>query len=152
VQLHQILPSHLASQKGLDHAGEPTGVVLGWIHILPLDSPSHIVEKAGGGAGFETYIRYQPLSTNRHRPRSHGWLPTLTSTSSMPQTNSCSLWPRCRHSRPYSLSRHTDHYTDIAAVDKVSERLLVLEFVFMCSIGNIYSAPFTSTGGHKLRT
>ena len=51
-----ILPSHLVSQKGLDHAGEPTGIGLGWIHILPVDSPSHIIEKTGGGAGFETYI------------------------------------------------------------------------------------------------
>lgn len=51
-----ILPSNLAHEKGLDHAGEPTGVGLGWIHILPIDSPSHIVEKTGGGAGFETYI------------------------------------------------------------------------------------------------
>jgi len=51
-----ILPSNLVSQKGLDHAGEPTGVGLGWIHILPADSPSHIIEKTGGGAGFETYI------------------------------------------------------------------------------------------------
>jgi D-alanyl-D-alanine-carboxypeptidase/D-alanyl-D-alanine-endopeptidase len=51
-----LLPSNLVSQKGLDHAGEPTGVGLGWIHILPVDSPSHIVEKTGGGAGFETYI------------------------------------------------------------------------------------------------
>jgi D-alanyl-D-alanine-carboxypeptidase/D-alanyl-D-alanine-endopeptidase len=51
-----ILPSNLVSQKGLDHAGQPTGVGLGWIHILPADSPSHIVEKTGGGAGFETYI------------------------------------------------------------------------------------------------
>jgi serine-type D-Ala-D-Ala carboxypeptidase/endopeptidase len=51
-----ILPSSLVSQKGLDHAGEPTGVGLGWIHILPVNSPTHIVEKTGGGAGFETYI------------------------------------------------------------------------------------------------
>lgn len=51
-----ILPSKLVSQKGLDHAGQPTGVGLGWIHILPTDFPSHIVEKTGGGAGFETYI------------------------------------------------------------------------------------------------
>jgi D-alanyl-D-alanine-carboxypeptidase/D-alanyl-D-alanine-endopeptidase len=51
-----ILPSTLLSQKGLDHAGEPTGVGLGWIHILSIDSPSHILEKTGGGAGFETYI------------------------------------------------------------------------------------------------
>jgi D-alanyl-D-alanine-carboxypeptidase/D-alanyl-D-alanine-endopeptidase len=51
-----ILPSHLVNQKGLDHAGEPTGIGLGWIHLLPTDDPSHIVEKTGGGAGFETYI------------------------------------------------------------------------------------------------
>lgn len=51
-----IAPSKLVSQKGLDHAGEPTGVGLGWIHILPSDSPSHIVQKTGGGAGFTTYI------------------------------------------------------------------------------------------------
>jgi serine-type D-Ala-D-Ala carboxypeptidase/endopeptidase len=58
-----ILPSHLVSQKGLDHAGEPTGVGLGWIHILPVESPSHIVEKTGGGAGFETYIA---INHSRH--------------------------------------------------------------------------------------
>jgi D-alanyl-D-alanine-carboxypeptidase/D-alanyl-D-alanine-endopeptidase len=51
-----VLPSNLVSQKGLDHAGAPTGVGLGWIYILPADSPSHIIEKTGGGAGFETYI------------------------------------------------------------------------------------------------
>ena len=51
-----ILPANLVTQKGLDHAGEPTGVGLGWIDILPVNSPSHIVEKTGGGAGFETYI------------------------------------------------------------------------------------------------
>jgi D-alanyl-D-alanine-carboxypeptidase/D-alanyl-D-alanine-endopeptidase len=51
-----ILPSDLVSQKGLDHAGEPSGVGLGWIHLLPPDDPSHIIEKTGGGAGFSTYI------------------------------------------------------------------------------------------------
>jgi D-alanyl-D-alanine-carboxypeptidase/D-alanyl-D-alanine-endopeptidase len=51
-----ILPASLKSQRGLDRAGEPTGVGLGWIHILPIDSPSTIVEKTGGGAGFSTYI------------------------------------------------------------------------------------------------
>ena len=55
-QAIQILPSHLVHQQGLDHAGEPTGIGLGWIHLLPADSPSHIVEKTGGGAGFTTYI------------------------------------------------------------------------------------------------
>jgi D-alanyl-D-alanine-carboxypeptidase/D-alanyl-D-alanine-endopeptidase len=51
-----ILPSNLVKQKGLDHAGEPTGIGLGWIHLLPTNSPSHIIEKTGGGAGFSTYI------------------------------------------------------------------------------------------------
>jgi D-alanyl-D-alanine-carboxypeptidase/D-alanyl-D-alanine-endopeptidase len=51
-----LLPAEIAGQKGLDHAGEPTGVGLGWIHIMPLDGEQHIVEKTGGGAGFETYI------------------------------------------------------------------------------------------------
>jgi D-alanyl-D-alanine-carboxypeptidase/D-alanyl-D-alanine-endopeptidase len=51
-----ILRSNLVSEQGLDHAGEPTGVGLGWMHLLPADSPSHIVEKTGGGAGFSTYI------------------------------------------------------------------------------------------------
>jgi D-alanyl-D-alanine-carboxypeptidase/D-alanyl-D-alanine-endopeptidase len=55
-QAFRILPSNLIDQQGLDHAGEPTAVGLGWIHLLPLDSPSHIVEKTGGGAGFTTYI------------------------------------------------------------------------------------------------
>lgn len=51
-----LVPSHLIRQTGLDHAGEPTGIGLGWIHILPTGDPSEIVEKTGGGAGFETYI------------------------------------------------------------------------------------------------
>jgi D-alanyl-D-alanine-carboxypeptidase/D-alanyl-D-alanine-endopeptidase len=48
--------SKLVRQQGLDHAGEPSGVGLGWIHLLAADDPSHIVEKTGGGAGFLTYI------------------------------------------------------------------------------------------------
>jgi serine-type D-Ala-D-Ala carboxypeptidase/endopeptidase len=55
-QAVNIVPSHLVHQKGLDHAGEPTGIGLGWIHILPVDSPSHTIEKTGCGAAFETYI------------------------------------------------------------------------------------------------
>jgi D-alanyl-D-alanine-carboxypeptidase/D-alanyl-D-alanine-endopeptidase len=51
-----VLPANLKSTQGLDHAGDPTGIGLGWIHLLPADSPSHIVEKTGGGAGFSTYI------------------------------------------------------------------------------------------------
>ena len=51
-----LLPSDLVSQQGLDHAGQPSAIGLGWIHLLPPDSPAHIVEKTGGGAGFQTYI------------------------------------------------------------------------------------------------
>jgi serine-type D-Ala-D-Ala carboxypeptidase/endopeptidase len=58
-----ILPSKLVSQKGLDHAGEPTGIGLGWIHLLPIRDLSHIIEKTGGGAGFSTYIA---INHSRH--------------------------------------------------------------------------------------
>jgi D-alanyl-D-alanine-carboxypeptidase/D-alanyl-D-alanine-endopeptidase len=51
-----VLPSELKSAIGLNHAGEPSGIGLGWIHLLPGDDPSHLVEKTGGGAGFTTYI------------------------------------------------------------------------------------------------
>jgi D-alanyl-D-alanine-carboxypeptidase/D-alanyl-D-alanine-endopeptidase len=51
-----IQASNLLHQQGLDHAGDPTGVGLGWIHLLPPNSPSHLIEKTGGGAGFVTYI------------------------------------------------------------------------------------------------
>ena len=59
-QAVQILPATLLSQQGLDHAGAPTGVGLGWMHLLPPDDPSHIIEKTGGGAGFLTYIAMLP--------------------------------------------------------------------------------------------
>jgi serine-type D-Ala-D-Ala carboxypeptidase/endopeptidase len=49
-------PAKLVKVQGLDHAGDPTGIGLGWIHLLSPDSPSHLVEKTGGGAGFSTYI------------------------------------------------------------------------------------------------
>jgi D-alanyl-D-alanine-carboxypeptidase/D-alanyl-D-alanine-endopeptidase len=58
-----IRPLDLVREKGLDHAGQPTGIGLGWIHLLPLDDSSHIVEKTGGGAGFETYIA---INHSRH--------------------------------------------------------------------------------------
>jgi D-alanyl-D-alanine-carboxypeptidase/D-alanyl-D-alanine-endopeptidase len=49
-----IQPESLRSQSGLDHAGSPTGIGLGWMHVL--SGPSEIIEKTGGGAGFTTYI------------------------------------------------------------------------------------------------
>ncbi len=51
-----VLPARLVSTQGLDHAGKPTGIGLGWLHLLAADSPSHLIEKTGGGAGFTTYI------------------------------------------------------------------------------------------------
>ncbi len=53
VYLH---PENLVSVSGLDHAGDPSGIGLGWIHTQPLGDPSELVEKTGGGAGFLTYI------------------------------------------------------------------------------------------------
>jgi D-alanyl-D-alanine-carboxypeptidase/D-alanyl-D-alanine-endopeptidase len=51
-----IQPASLTGQQGLDHAGSVTGIGLGWMHLLPPDDPSHIIQKTGGGAGFTTYI------------------------------------------------------------------------------------------------
>ena len=50
-----IDPATLLKQTGLDHAGAPTGIGLGWMHIAATDG-SDITEKTGGGAGFTTYI------------------------------------------------------------------------------------------------
>jgi D-alanyl-D-alanine-carboxypeptidase/D-alanyl-D-alanine-endopeptidase len=50
-----IEPAQLLKQTGLDHAGKPTGIGLGWMHIAASDG-SDITEKTGGGAGFVTYI------------------------------------------------------------------------------------------------
>lgn len=58
-----IVPSALTSEKGLDHAGTPTGIGLGWIHLLAPSDPSHIIQKTGGGAGFTTYIA---INQSRH--------------------------------------------------------------------------------------
>jgi D-alanyl-D-alanine-carboxypeptidase/D-alanyl-D-alanine-endopeptidase len=58
-----IVPSSLVSEKGLDHAGAPTGIGLGWIHLLPPNNPSHIIQKTGGGGGFTTYIA---INQSRH--------------------------------------------------------------------------------------
>jgi D-alanyl-D-alanine-carboxypeptidase/D-alanyl-D-alanine-endopeptidase len=56
-------PRKLISIQGLDHAGTPTGIGLGWLRIGDAGSPSMIMEKTGGGAGFTTYIA---LNLQRH--------------------------------------------------------------------------------------
>jgi len=50
--------SKLVSSMGLDHAGVPTAVGLGWLHLFSATDPSHIIQKTGGGAGFTTYIAF----------------------------------------------------------------------------------------------
>ena len=50
-----IDPGKLLKETGLDHAGVPNGIGLGWMHITATDG-SDITEKTGGGAGFLTYI------------------------------------------------------------------------------------------------
>jgi D-alanyl-D-alanine-carboxypeptidase/D-alanyl-D-alanine-endopeptidase len=57
-----LLPSSLKGQYGLDHAGRPSGIGLGWIHLGANSDVSHIIEKTGGGAGFTTYVAIHPAS------------------------------------------------------------------------------------------
>lgn len=57
-----LLPSSLKFVYGIDHAGRPAGIGLGWMHLGANDDVSHIIEKTGGGAGFTTYIAIHPAS------------------------------------------------------------------------------------------
>lgn len=57
-----LLPSSLKGQYGLDHAGRPTGIGLGWMHLGGAEEVNHVIEKTGGGAGFTTYIAIHPSS------------------------------------------------------------------------------------------
>jgi serine-type D-Ala-D-Ala carboxypeptidase/endopeptidase len=57
-----LLPSSLKGQYGLDHAGRPSGIGLGWMHLGANGDVSHVIEKTGGGAGFTTYIAIHPAS------------------------------------------------------------------------------------------
>jgi D-alanyl-D-alanine-carboxypeptidase/D-alanyl-D-alanine-endopeptidase len=54
-----VVPSTLKRQSGLEHAGDVTGIGLGWMHTPGSADPNSnldLVEKTGGGAGFLTYI------------------------------------------------------------------------------------------------
>jgi D-alanyl-D-alanine-carboxypeptidase/D-alanyl-D-alanine-endopeptidase len=57
-----LLPSSLKSTYGLEHAGRPTGIGLGWMHLGANDDISHIIEKTGGAKGLSTYIAIHPAS------------------------------------------------------------------------------------------
>jgi D-alanyl-D-alanine-carboxypeptidase/D-alanyl-D-alanine-endopeptidase len=51
-----LKPAQLKSVQGLNHAGDPTGIGMGWIQLGDPDGASTLMQKTGGGAGFETYI------------------------------------------------------------------------------------------------
>jgi len=53
-------PARLKSVQRLNHAGDATGIGLAWIQIGDPTSPSAVMEKTGGGAGFTTYIALSP--------------------------------------------------------------------------------------------
>jgi serine-type D-Ala-D-Ala carboxypeptidase/endopeptidase len=53
-------PAQLKSIQGLSHAGDPTGIGLAWIQLGDPTSPSSLLQKTGGGAGFTTYIAISP--------------------------------------------------------------------------------------------
>ena len=55
-----LKPDQLKSVQGLSHAGDPTGIGLAWIQLGDPATPSAILEKTGGGAGFTTYIALSP--------------------------------------------------------------------------------------------
>jgi D-alanyl-D-alanine-carboxypeptidase/D-alanyl-D-alanine-endopeptidase len=75
-----VLPSSLKGQYGLDHAGRPSGIGLGWMHLGANGDVSHLVEKTGGGGGFTTYITIHPASHTAlfvamTEGRAGGWKP-----------------------------------------------------------------------------
>jgi D-alanyl-D-alanine-carboxypeptidase/D-alanyl-D-alanine-endopeptidase len=55
-----LKPAQLKSMQGLSHAGDPTGIGLAWIQLGDPATPSALLEKTGGGAGFTTYIALNP--------------------------------------------------------------------------------------------
>jgi D-alanyl-D-alanine-carboxypeptidase/D-alanyl-D-alanine-endopeptidase len=55
-QASYLRVADLTREAGLDHAGKPYGIGLGWMHLGAPGDPSEIVQKTGGGAGFQTYI------------------------------------------------------------------------------------------------
>ena len=55
-----LKPAQLKSVQGLSHAGDPTGIGMGWVQLGDPDGPSALMEKTGGGAGFETYVALSP--------------------------------------------------------------------------------------------
>ena len=118
-----ILPSNLIREKGLDHAGDPTGLGLGWIHILPADDPSHIIEKTGGGAGFETYIAINhSRRTAIFLAATDGPVDTHLNLYNA-RTSSCSPWPGCHHSHPHQPNLRSKGCTDVAEQSELASSI-----------------------------
>jgi serine-type D-Ala-D-Ala carboxypeptidase/endopeptidase len=55
-----IQASELRWMQGVNRAGIPNGIGLGWIYLNQPKDPDGIIEKTGGGAGFTTYIALNP--------------------------------------------------------------------------------------------
>jgi len=55
-----IDPASLKSAQGLRHAGEPSGIGLGWLQLGKREEPFMILQKTGAGAGFATYLALNP--------------------------------------------------------------------------------------------
>jgi D-alanyl-D-alanine-carboxypeptidase/D-alanyl-D-alanine-endopeptidase len=55
-----VTSAQLRGMKGLDHAGKPSGIGLGWLRLGRPGDPSRILEKTGSGAGFTTYVAVTP--------------------------------------------------------------------------------------------
>ena len=55
-----IPASELRWTQGLGRAGVPSSIGLGWVHLNQPDDPTMIIEKTGGGAGYNTYIALNP--------------------------------------------------------------------------------------------
>jgi D-alanyl-D-alanine-carboxypeptidase/D-alanyl-D-alanine-endopeptidase len=55
-----IQPSQLKRMDGLSHAGDPTGIGLGWVQLGDSNAGGAVMQKTGGGAGFWTYIALIP--------------------------------------------------------------------------------------------
>ncbi len=55
-----IAASQLRWTQGMGRAGIPNGIGLGWVHIIQPDDTATIIEKTGGGAGYNTYIALIP--------------------------------------------------------------------------------------------
>jgi len=55
-----VQPSQLKRMDGLSHAGDPTGIGLGWVQLGDPNAGGAVMQKTGGGAGFWTYVALIP--------------------------------------------------------------------------------------------